>query len=200
MYGFFLVFLYLHNKYYILQVMRVPKTLNFGYNKRISSPFMESTQTLSPTPALLSWEAPTHHSFERSTKWYLVAGGIVAIVAIVAVLTGNWSLALVSILAAGLYFLVRDHRFPNEKIELNEQGVRIGDAFAAWTELQGYWFLYTNDYTEVHFVPTARKPDLKIQTGTTNDAAIRQAIATRIPELFDKKEHLVDAFIRICRL
>jgi hypothetical protein len=161
---------------------------------------MPDTQIPSATPPILTWQAPIHVTHEKSSRWYVISAVVVTAIAIFAVLRGDWTFALVTVLCAGVYFLVRNHTFGAETIVMTEQGVTIANEFIAWADAQGYWFLITNTYAELHITPKARRNELVIQTGSTPLPLIREAIGGRIPELLEKKERFVDAFIRITKL
>lgn len=138
---------------------------------------------------------------ERGATWYAIAGTILLIIAAYGILSGAWSIALVSVLTAGLYVLLRDHRHGSVTATLSTTGVRIGDAYMHWQEVQGYWLLRTPEYTEIHFVPIdPRKPQLHIQTGSQSLSELQRLLQDFVPELTDKKEGLVDMFLRLYKL
>jgi len=162
---------------------------------------MPDTNTPTPEQVLLTWSAPVQHTHERSTRWYIVGGTAVIAAAAYGVLTGAWSVALVTIMIGAMYFILRDHRFPDETATITQGGIRISDTYINWNDTQGFWLLPTDHYMELHVVPkTQGKSDLIIQTGTMDIQKLRETIGAWIPELTDKRERFLDAFIRICKL
>ena len=158
------------------------------------------TPTLTPE-ASLSWKAPRAVTHERSTQWYLVGGVCVIGVTVYAVLMGVWSLAIVCLLCGALYFLVRDHQFPDVPCTLTDKGVQIDETFLPWPDVKGYWFAASSVATALHFVPrSARKPDLVIQTGAILPNDIRLFLAGKTDELTDKQESLLDILAHLTKL
>jgi hypothetical protein len=159
-----------------------------------------NTNTPTQSPAL-SWQAPRVANIDRGSGWYVTGGAVVLAGAVFGVLAGVWSLAIVCVLCGALYFLVRDHTFPDVTCALTDKGVQIGDTFLAWTQVKGYWFVITPSYTELRFTPKApRTPDLFIQTGTLLPLDIRTFLAGKTDELTDKQERLVDILLRLTKL
>lgn len=154
-----------------------------------------------PTNDILAWQAPRSPNHERSSSWYAVGGGIVITCAVYGLITGAWTLAIVSVLCGAVYFLVRDHRFPDISCAMNDKGVQIGETFMPWTAVKGFWFIQTPTYNELHFVPKSKRmPDLIIQTGTTPLLTIRSFLAGKTEELHDKQESFIDILLRITKL
>jgi hypothetical protein len=159
----------------------------------------EQTST-STEQVLLTWKAPIHAKFEKSHRWYIVAGILVITAAAYGVISGAWSLTLVSVLCAAVYFLVRDHKLPDATATLTEHGMQLNDKFLSWEDAKGFWLLFTPDYTELHVVPKGRQHEMIIQTGSTDISELRNAFQPRIPELTDHRENILDAFIRLTKL
>ncbi len=155
--------------------------------------------TLDTVP-VLTWEAPARPAIERTKRWYIGASMVVVLVAIYGIVSGGWSLAIVSILAGGMYVLVHDHRPPILTIELYESGILLKGAFKRWDEFAGYWLLVTSAYTELHLTPKLPGSDVVIQTGMQDIARLRMILGQRIPELTQKREKFLDACIRLCKL
>lgn len=162
---------------------------------------MTNTPTQTTEQSLLSWSAPIHHAHQRTKRWYIISSVIVLSIATYGVLSGAWSVALVTIMIGAMYFLLRDHTFPNASFDITQTGVRLNETFLPWENAQGFWLLRAPDYTELHIVPKAtNKSDIVIQTGTMDSAKVRETLTAFIPELTEKRERLIDLFIRICKL
>ena len=155
--------------------------------------------TLEAKP-VLSWTAPSRPTYERTKRWYTAAFAIVFVVAAYGIFSGSWMLAIVSVLAGGMYVLIHDHRPPLSAMDLYDNGLRLNGTFVRWDELEGFWFLRTPDYTEVRFVPKRPRGRIGIQTGTQDLEQLRMVLAQRLPELTHKKESLLDVCIRLCKL
>ncbi len=154
-----------------------------------------------PTLSELRWQAPRIANRERGRAWYIVGGTVVIGTTVVSLISGAWSLALVSVLCGAMYFLVRDHNFGDSSCLINDLGVELDGIFTPWSDIAGYWFLQLPEYTEIHF--TMKRPhsnDLRIQTGTLSLNDLRAFIRERSVELTDKQEGFLDMLIRLTKL
>ncbi len=150
---------------------------------------------------LLSWTAPSHHNFSRSARWYVVSGVLVIAVAAYGILTGAWSVTLVSLLLGGVYFLTRREPTPLKEIRIETDGVQFQDSFTPWGQCKDFWLVTTPLYTELHIVRTgATKADIRIQTADIDPLVIRSTVSQFLAMRPDQHEHLFDAFIRLCKL
>lgn len=157
-------------------------------------------QTPTQEQVLATWHAPVHATVERDKRWYIIGGGVTILLAIYAIFTGAWTFAIVVLLCAGMYILTHDHKFGEETATVTSTGVQIDQRFLRWEDMQGFWFLYTQTYTELHIVATRRQPEMVIQTGTQDVQSLRKALSEHTTELTEKREHLLDAIIRLCKL
>ena len=149
---------------------------------------------------VLAWNAPRRPDVQRTKRWYTTLGVIVFIVAAYGIFTNSWMLAIVSILAGGMYVLIHDHRPPTSTLELFDSGIRLDGDFIRWDQLAGFWFLQTHDFTELRFVSRTLHKKLVIQTGTQDIAQLRMILGQRLPELTQMKEGLLDILLRVCKL
>lgn len=149
----------------------------------------------------LTWSAPRIPNHTRSKTWYATGGFFVIAFAVYGVLSGAWSLSLVCVLCGALYFLIRDHAFPDVSCTLNEKGVHIAEEFLAWSQVKGYWFVTTPTYTELHIVPKkTRTPDIVMQLGAMQPLEIRTFLAGKTEELIEKQERILDILLRLTKL
>ncbi|MSR87442.1 hypothetical protein EXS70_04730 [Candidatus Peribacteria bacterium] len=166
------------------------------------------TPTSTPTPASpeaprlpLSWSAPSHYNYERSTRWYQVGGAAVAVASLYGILTGAWSVALVSVLVGGVYFLIRHEPMPVHEISIETDGLQFKGSFIPWSEFKDFWMVATPLYTELHITRKERlKGNIRIQTGDIDPTVIRAALSQYLTIREDQKEYPVDALLRICKL
>lgn len=159
---------------------------------------------LIPTPAeevLLTWQAPVVPRHHRTWRWYLIAGTIIGACAAYGVWTGSYPFAAVAVLIGVVYVLLHRHAPPDRTFALTSVAAHLEKRTLAWAACAGFWFLHTADYTELHLVPTDRRTrELIIQTGNQDIDRIRALLQERVPELTDRRERLLDTFIRICKL
>lgn len=150
---------------------------------------------------LATWEAPIHPRHNRTARWYVVAGGVVLGCAAYGIITGAWSVTIVSLLCGALYYLVRDHESAAEKITLTDEGVLLQNNFTRWEDLEGFWFLLTKEYVEMHITrKNPRQNDIVIQTGSQSIPALRLTLGKFLSEHSDRRESLLDFIARFCKL
>ncbi len=175
----------------------------FRYNYWISSHTHMDTQTPLPpqNETLLQWSAPMRSNHERSHRWYVIGGTVVVACAAYGILTGAWTFAVVAVLCAAMYVLLHGHEPEAHTMSIGEAGVTFDGVFTRWEDFAGYWFNITREYTEFRLTRKGRrKTDMLIHLGTLDPNAVREIIGGRLGELADKKESLIDAITRICKL
>lgn len=137
---------------------------------------------------------------ERSKRWYLI-GGIVALAfAAYGILTGAWSLTLVVLLIAAMYYLLRKSPPIVKQITIAAAGVTFDGAFTPWSGFDGFWFIQTPLTIEVHLHRTSAKQEIVIQIAEIPVIDIRAALSPFLTERADRTERLLDRIIRICKL
>src|SRR3989338_9388431 len=145
---------------------------------------------------LLSWTAPSHHNFERSSRWYLTAGVLVLAVAVYGILSGAWSVTLVSLLLGGVTFLMRRESTPLKTIRIETDGVQFQGAFTPCEQCTDFWLVQTPLYTELHIVRKGTlKNDIRIQTAHIDPLLIRSTVSQFLTMRADQREHPFDVFI-----
>lgn len=150
---------------------------------------------------LVTWQAPVLPTHERGRRWYTIGGAVVLGGAAYGILTGSWPFAIVALLCGAMYYLVRDHVPSLKTITLSDSGVMLEKTFTRWDDLKGFWLLETAEYTELHFTQKAPlRSDIVIQTGSQDNGQLRILLSAKIPELKEKRETFLDAFIRTAKL
>lgn len=162
------------------------------------------TQTPTTTPAdtvLLAWSAPSHFHHERSPRWYLTASIIVLAIAAYGILSGAWSVALVSLLIGGVYFITRHEKPSVKSIRIERDGVQYEDLFAPWKDCKEFWMVKTPLYTELHILRASGfRREIIMQTGDIDPAQIRSTLSQFVLMKADQRERLLDALVRMCKL
>ena len=150
---------------------------------------------------LIAWSAPSHYNHERSNRWYAIGGTIVLIVAGYGILSGAWTVTLVSLLLGGVYYLVRREPMPVRTIQIEIDGVQFDDSFTPWSDCRDFWLVTTPLCTELRITRTLKlRGDIRIQTGQIDPTLIRTTVSQFIPLRADQQEHILDAIIRLCKL
>lgn len=118
-----------------------------------------------------------------------------------AILAGAWSVALVTILLGGVYYLVRREPTPLKYIRIEKDGFQFQDTFTPWKQCKDFWLVQTPLFTELHIRKLSGVlPEVIIQTGTIDTPALRAAISQNLAMKTDQQERALDAIIRICKL
>lgn len=191
----------------------------FRYNKRISGKTHMDTKTL-PEPTfdaaslaqantlqpeavapLFEWSALTHHGYERGSRWYMVAGGVAGLIACISLLTGAWSVAVVTVVIAGLYYFSRKHEAPLHRIRIDSTGFLFDDTFTTWRNCVDFWVVQTPTFSELHILRKEGSPrEAILQTADINITVLRSTLSQYLPIRADQRERLLDALLRLCKL
>jgi hypothetical protein len=169
----------------------------------------QNTNTVSAAPvsqpidhtALLEWSAPRSYSHERGKQWY--RGGAVTILAIAAygILTGAWSLAVVTVLVGGLYFLIRKEPPVVHTLRIEQSGVTYDGDFLYWGDFESAWFVRTPVGPELHLMRKKGSPkEIILLTPHIDNTALRATLSRFLTVESDRQEHLFDVLIRLCKL
>ncbi len=157
--------------------------------------------TPTPSEPILSWNAPSVPLHERSVRWYLIAITLLIAGVIYGIWSGAWSFSVVLILCAVVYVLVRNHVPPAHTITISREGILFDTQFTRFEDIAGFWFIETAHYNEIRFVLKDRKArEIAIHTDGIPLDTIRSSLNGFCSELSDKHEHLIDIFIRLCKL
>jgi hypothetical protein len=162
----------------------------------------ESPAAGTTTPvALLEWMAPSHHDHQRSHRWYVIAACITLGVAAYGIIIGAWSLTLVILLIAGMYFLTRGHPSALKYIRIERDGFQFQETFTPWNECKEFWIVRTPEYSELHIVRLKGIPrETVIQTGPIDPTVIRATVSQFLTLKGDQRERLLDLLLRLCKL
>ncbi len=150
---------------------------------------------------LLEWKAPAKVAHKRSEKWYVSMSLGSGAMIVYGILTGAWSLSISFAMLAGLFFLIRNEKPHVHTIILRDTGIELDGRKTIWSDWKHFWILRANDYFELH--AESKKyltPDLVIQTGNIDPYIIRDLLCQYIPQIDTKKEKILDAIIRFCKL
>ncbi len=173
--------------------------------KKFISPTSRPSKDFDPGSVLFSWQALDYHPHSRGWLWYVVFVLIIfggAGWSIYADPKWGWTTAVVIFLAAALYFWV--HRKGDEVHEINvcEHGIFIDRQFLSLEQVAGYWFVYDETVSIVNIELKGDKGQkISLQMGEQTPDFFRENFERMgIEEIPDKKESLVDLWIRALKL
>lgn len=155
---------------------------------------------------LFAWTAHDYHPHQRGILWYIVfsiAFGGTAAWAIYVDPKFGWITSFCILTVAAIYFWT--HRNGNEDHEVIgfRKGIQIdGKAYFEWNKFQGYWFVYDETVSVVNFEFKGGKgKKITLQLGQVHPDQLRQQFDhLNMEELSDKKESLLDLWIRALKL
>ena len=150
---------------------------------------------------LLEWTAPSHFNHERSHRWYLISAVLVIGIAAYALLTGAWSVAVVTLLLGGVYFLTRREPTALKYVAIERDGMQFEGTFLQWSQCKEFWLVQTPLFTTLTITRKTGFPRLfSVQTGNIDPTVIRSTLSQFLPMKADQRETLLDVIIRICKL
>ena len=178
-------------------------------NKKQSSSKVEgkhpktATETDKSTgKVILEWQAPEYIQYHKSKRWYVIAAIIVLIVAIVSLITGNWTMSLATITFAGVYLYLHKHHPPKIiKIKVTDMGIKVGKVFIPYSHMKAFWIIYHEGMKTLNLsVMKSIYSDVVIHLNGQDPAEIRKILVSQVPEWEGKNERLSDVFLRLLRL
>lgn len=153
--------------------------------------------------AIMSWSAPEFREVERGDAWAL-RGAIVAIMLVIfGIFTGNLPFAFIVLLISGLYYINYKQKPRRIEIALTTSGIKIGDVFCAYQNIQTFWILY---HPEIHVkrlhinLKAGFLRNIECELEDQNPVEVRMLLSAHIPESENKTEELTDKISRLLRL
>ena len=134
----------------------------------------------------IEWTAPEHPRFEFGAAWFLGAGTITVLLAIIAVFAKNYLFIVFLALAFGVV-LMYSRREPRElRFRLDNQGLQIGSRLRSLNEFSSFWIFENAERSELSFETRQRlSPYMRVPLSNADPEAIRALLAGFLPE----KEH-----------
>jgi len=118
-----------------------------------------------------------------------------------AIITLAWTFLVVIVLAAIVYGLVHHKPHPQHTVSIMEKGIRWNKRMVPWEDCEGFWMLQGPGYVELHIeVKKGLSRHLTVQTGTNDPLQIHGLLSQFMPFLADRRENILDAILRICKL
>jgi hypothetical protein len=153
------------------------------------------------TQTILEWQAPSRPDYVRSHRWYVGGGIFCGFMIVYGLLTEAWSLSLVFAFLPALYYLLRNEGHKIHTLRILGTGIEFDGKLIVWADFKEFWILSGPDFSELHIARTQKsRADLVIQTGALDPYLVRDTLAEFLPQAANKKEKLLDAFIRFCKL
>ncbi len=149
----------------------------------------------------LEWQAQTRPDHVRSTHWYIYGGSLCALMVVYGIFSGSWSTSLVFAFIPALYYLIRNQAHVQHTIRVMDLGIEFDGRLIVWGELKEFWILAGPGYHELHIAQMkVSRPEIVIQTGPVDPFVVRDTLGQFLPQIADRRERILDAIIRFCKI
>ncbi|MBI5728667.1 MAG: hypothetical protein HY983_00245 [Candidatus Magasanikbacteria bacterium] len=88
------------------------------------------------------WLVKEYEQYERSRRWYLIAGLLGVVCLVYAVATANYLFALILVLFAIVLYLHEMQPPLNVYFAITETGIILGKKYYRYSELADFWLIY----------------------------------------------------------
>ncbi len=153
---------------------------------------------------LASWQFPEFRKHQRSALWYLIAIIIIGALIAYSLFTQSYIFLIIIFLFVFVMFLLSRRSAPLLNIELNEDGVVIGEkTFYQWKDIKSFWIIYDPpEVKNLYFdFKSAVRPSISISLENENPLRIRKILSHYLTEDTEKEnESFSDGLQRILKL
>lgn len=133
---------------------------------------------------LLQWAVPEYRQYERSRRWYWLAG--IALIALLAysLLTANYLFTLLVIIASVIVVLQDRESAPDVDFVIAENGIALGRDWYAYDRFLNFWIYYEPDEAKTLFFEfkTKIRPRLSIPLFNKNPLHVRSTLLKFLTE------------------
>ena len=152
---------------------------------------------------ILAWKAHHHPYYQRSIRWYMVAGVITVMFVLYAIFTQAITMAIVFIVLAGVYFLI--HRREPEVIDnkLTTMGIQSGDTFHPYADIKAFYIIHEPPYVSTLniFLENKMNNEVTFQLEQVDVSDVREVLLNRgIQEVQGREESFTSIISRILGL
>lgn len=155
---------------------------------------------------LFQWEAHDYHPHVRKWHWYatfVVLFFGLAGVSIYLDPQRGWITAFAFFVAAAFYFWSHKDGNDTHHIEIYEKALKIDQSTISLSQFSGYWFVYQENVAVINFEKknSRRNEKISLQMGAHDPDFFRKnLLETQLTELTEKKESLLDLWVRALQL
>ena len=162
-----------------------------------------------PGKKLFTWRAFDYHPHERGIVWYSVFCFIVFGSAAWAIYTDpktGWLAAFTILVFAAAYFWTHRKAYETHDILVYEKVLQIDELYYLLEQFAGYWFVYGPEVAVINFELKSGKfqkegRKVSLQMGPTPIEFFREHFELiGFPELDDRKESLLDLWLRVLKV
>ncbi len=159
-------------------------------------------QNFNPGKKIFGWRAFDYHPHRRGWLWFSVFCLVFLGSATGALIVGDWVMSVTLFVAAAVYFLVHRNGDEVHEVQVFENGILIDRKYIPIEKFSGFWFVYDETASILKLQMNGKIDQLaSLQMGECDPEFFRKNFARLdLPELTDKKEGLLDLWIRALKL
>lgn len=150
---------------------------------------------------LYSWRAPEFEVYEKSTRWFLVAGIFISAIIAYAIYTNSPLMAITFILLGiiGFIYLQKDPRVVN--FAITSKGILANNQLYDYENIYSFWIFYQEPNMKIISLHTKASmlPYVHIPLGSEDPVELRELMLEYIPEI-KQDASLIDALERFLHI
>lgn len=151
---------------------------------------------------LHEWAFPEFTQYQRSRRWYTIAGIVIGLLLIYALWTQNFLFAIIIILFI-IIFTLQSRRSPLQlRFAIHEGGVVFHRKFHPYADIDHFWIIYQPpDVKTLSLDFKTLRPTLTIPLQDRNPLTIRSTLLKYVTEDLEKeKENPSNELMRLLKL
>ncbi len=148
-----------------------------------------------------SWQTHQFIPYERGLTWYVSMICVFAVLIILGLITDNLLFIFALSLGIGLYYLSQLRSQKTVLILVNEQGIKLGETFTAWKEIESYnTFSLGSDLVVI--LHHARSPlhSLTFHVPAEEKAASEKVLKRYVYQPLPQKEVMIDKLLHYLKI
>ena len=151
----------------------------------------------------MQWSVPEYRQYERTRRWYIVGGAVLAALIAYALISANFLFALLIIITSIIMVLQDREKAPAITLIIAEDGVALGRDFYGYGRFQSFWIYYEPDEAKTLFFEFKNRfrPRLSVPLHNKNPLHVRAQLLRFLPEVTAKEnEPVSEQLARLLKL
>jgi len=152
--------------------------------------------------SLMQWQTTLYPSFDKSKRWYIVAGIITTALVIYGIATNQWTFSVVVLITAGVYYYLTHEETPVIEVKVSDIGIKIGERVYPYTDIRTFWIEYNPPYFQnLHLVSKNEyKQEITAQIHGINPSELRRVLTRYLPEWTEREKTFTESISQILGL
>ena len=152
---------------------------------------------ISALPESLEWSACEHEQVDFGPSWYVVPGGIMAILFALALWTQNYFFALFVLIAFAALVLFRNQPAKKISFSINRDSIRAGNTLYQVSHIKSFWIFSRPEHPELSLETSQTFfPYVRLPIADMDQQRVREFLLTLLPEE-QHQQFLLDEIMRI---